>query len=148
SLQEISSSELVWVAADEFTAPDAYATAVIDGFGAKHEAVRLRQPGEGLAQWPPLPVSLRDAARPAVERLRGLMTFSRSLLPSPEGLRVVWALFPLKIDNPTEYAGVIRDLLRHDYPFPWCHHMRIIVREDAAKPVLADALRKALRVAW
>ena len=135
SLQDAAASELVWVLADDFTTPAAYAAAVVESFAAKYELVRLRQPEQGLPQWAPFPAALRDAALTPLRRLRELLIFGRSLLPAPEGMRVVWALFPLQIAAPVAYAELMHALLQHEHPFPWCHHMRIIVREVSAGPI-------------
>ena len=48
----------------------------------------------------------------------------------------VWILFPAKNANPAEFAALLRELLRHQFPFPWFHRLRLIVREDPAAPVV------------
>src|SRR5260370_37352570 len=89
---------------------------------------------------PPLPPQLLDESRVPVQRLRELMAFSRSLLPQPEGCLVVWVLFPLQLADPIGYGELMRELLLHEYPFPWFHHIRLILREDTATS-LADMPR-------
>jgi tetratricopeptide (TPR) repeat protein len=148
ALSEASSSELSWVFGETFAGPREYATAVVESFAAKHEAARLLQDKEGLEVWPAIPEALRELRLPPAQRLRGLMTFARSLLPAPEGLLVAWVMFPLAIADHDGYLGLMREVLRHEFPFPWCHHMRIILRDDASHPVLASALDGSPRLAF
>ena len=148
SLQENSSSELFWIFSAPFAGPGEFVAAAVEDFAARHQAVRLLQEKEGMAVWPELPRTLRDPRRRPAERLRELMVFGRSLLPAPEGMLVVWGLFPLEIADPAGYAALARDVLQHEFPFPWCHHMRIILRDDPACPALGPALGQPPRVAW
>jgi tetratricopeptide (TPR) repeat protein len=144
-LDEASTSEMYWMYAGEFSEPHAYVSAIVKDFGAKHEVVRLALEQKKMKEWPPIPPPILDESAAPVQRLRELMIFSRSLLPQPEGL-VVWVLFPLQIADPAGYARLIRDLLQHQYPFPWFHHMRAILREDPANPALSLALAGGARV--
>lgn len=147
-LQEASSSELFWVFGEEFKGPAEYASAVVDSFAAKHKVVRILQEKDGMKVWPPLPESLNESRTPPAQRIRELMKFARSLLPSQEGLLVGWEMFPLEITNHDGYVVLMRDILRHEFPFPWCHHIRIIFRDDAANPLLAKKLGKPPRIVW
>jgi hypothetical protein len=99
-----------------------------------------------MKPWPPLPAQIVSDATPSAQRLRELMTFSRSLLPEPEGCMAVWVLCPLRIGDAVAYAQLAGDLLRHEYPFPWFHHIRIILRDDAAQPALSATLANARNV--
>jgi tetratricopeptide (TPR) repeat protein len=76
------------------------------------------------------------------------MVFARTLLPAPEGFVIVWVMFPMQIASRAAYAALMRDVLKHEFPFPWCHHMRILLREDPADPELARTLGKPPRIAW
>jgi len=146
-LQDASSSEVFWVFTDAFTGPEAYAAAIIDSFAVRQEAVRLLQIKDGIQPWPELSKDLRNPRWRAVDRVRELMRFARSLLPPAEGTLVVWALFPLEISDTAGYLALVRDVLKHEFPFPWCHHIRIILRDDAAHPVLAPAFGGQRRIA-
>ena len=55
----------------------------------------------------------------------------RAFLPAPEGLVVVWVMLPLEMADHEGYALLMREVLRHEFPFPWCHHIRTIVRDDS-----------------
>jgi hypothetical protein len=145
-LQDSSSSEMFWIFAEEFSGPRGYVRRVVDTFAATHEAVRLSQEKDGGPAWPKLPQGLRDETVVPVKRMRELMVFARSLLPRP-GLVMVWVLFPLKISDGPAYVPFVQEVLKHEFPFPWCHHIRILVR-DGARPALAERLGKPGRVAW
>jgi tetratricopeptide (TPR) repeat protein len=146
-LAEASTSELFWTSVDDFTTAATYARAVVDGFSVKHEAVRLTMEKQGLPPWPVLPATVASAQTPPPERLRALLTFSRSLLPSKEGV-TVWVFFPSEIADHSAYASLFREVLRHEFPFPWCHHLRLIIWEDATAQPLRKLLAQAPRIQW
>jgi tetratricopeptide (TPR) repeat protein len=144
-LDESSTSEMYWMYTGDFVETQSYVSEVVKDFAAKHEGVRLALEAQKKSPWPPIPPQVLDASVYPVQRLRELMIFSRSLLPDPDGC-TVWALFPLQIGDAAGYARLIYELLQHQYPFPWFHHMRVILREDNAPPVLSAALSDLPRV--
>ena len=148
TMEESATSEMYWVFGDAFKDAASYAATVVENFAARHALFRLVQEQEKLPIWPPLPPALQDASLAPAQRLRECMTFARSLLPAPEGFVIVWVMFPMQIADRVAYAALMREVLQHEFPFPWCHHMRIILRDDSADPVLASTLRKAPRIAW
>jgi tetratricopeptide (TPR) repeat protein len=145
---EASTSEIFWTSSSPFTTAAEYAQAVVDGFAVKHKAVRLALLKDGKKPWPPLPAPVVSPETSSAERLRALLAFSRSLLPVPEGGLAVWVLLPLEVADPGAYAALVRDVLRHDFPFPWCHHLRVVVRDDPRGKSLRAALGPAPRVRW
>jgi tetratricopeptide (TPR) repeat protein len=147
-LDEGSTSEMVWIVSDEFHDAASWVSAVVDDFAVKHGAVRLAMAQQGMAPWPPLPPEVLDETRPPAERLRELAAFSRLLLPAPDGFLSVWCLLPLSVGDPAAYAALVAELLAHDFPNPWCHHLRFFVRGDPADPALPAALAAIPRVAW
>jgi tetratricopeptide (TPR) repeat protein len=146
-LAEASTSELFWTSVDDFTKVSTYAQAVVDGFAVKHEAIRLTQEKQGLPAWPVLPANVTSAKTQPPERLRELLTFSRGLMPSQEGV-TVWSFFPSEIADHQAFSSLFRDILRHEFPFPWCHHLRLIIWEDAALKPLRKLLADAPRIQW
>jgi tetratricopeptide (TPR) repeat protein len=62
------------------------------------------------------------------------------------GCGVVWALLPMQINDAARWAEFVTELWRHEFPFPWCHHVRMIVRDDFATPVLNSEIGKSPRV--
>jgi tetratricopeptide (TPR) repeat protein len=145
-LDEASTSEMYWTYAGDFLEARAYVSEVVKDFATKHEGVRLALEHEKMKPWPPIPAQILDESIAPAQRLRELMIFSRSLLPQLEGGLVVWVLFPLRTADPAGYANLIRELLEHRHPFPWFHHMRIILTEDTSYPALSAALQGVPRI--
>jgi len=147
SLDESSSSELFWQVVDEFRDPASYASACVQSFAIKHETVQLALEKEQQPPWPAIPPRVINAGGlPPVERLKQLMVFSRSLLPFLEGCGVVWSFLPMTISNAPAYADFMAALWRHDFPFPWCHHIRMIVRDSSPDSLFKIKLAGAPRV--
>jgi tetratricopeptide (TPR) repeat protein len=147
-LEESSTSDLYWIVTDNFVEPVGYAGAVVKAFATRHEVVRLAIGKRGMAPWPPIPQEILSDTTAPVERLRALAAFSRTLLPVPNGGTNVWVYFPLELANPGAFAGLMAEVLRHEFPFPWCHHLRFIVREDPSNRALARRLPGAPRIQW
>jgi tetratricopeptide (TPR) repeat protein len=147
-LEAASASDLFWVFSDAFTSTASYADAVIQAFSAKHELVRLLLEKEGMPPWPAIPAAIAAPGAPPATRLRALAAFSRELLPIPGGGHVVWAFFPLAISDGSAFASLMVEVLEHEFPFPWCHHLRFIARDDPAECALEKRLAGAPRIAW
>jgi hypothetical protein len=124
TVDDESTSEMFWIVSDEFRDPSSYVAGLVNAFAVKHGGVRLAMEKEGRAPWPSLPPGLLDETRRPGERLRELIAFSRELLPSPDGCIAVWCLIPLAIADSPAYASLMAELLRHEFPNPWCHHLR------------------------
>ena len=77
-----------------------------------------------------------------------LGAFSRELLPVLNGGNNVWIFYPLEITNHTAFSGLIVEMLQHEFPFPWCHHLRFIIREDPVDRALQKALGGSPRIQW
>jgi tetratricopeptide (TPR) repeat protein len=144
---ESSTSELYWTVIDAFNGAQTFVDTCVTSFVTKHEAVRLALERQNLPAWPPLPERVANpAGLPPTERLKELIVFSRSLLPTLTGCGVVWALLPMEINDRDAYADFMTSLWQHQFPFPWCHHVRIIVRDEFAAPILTDHIGRAPRV--
>jgi hypothetical protein len=147
-LEEESTSDLFWMVTDNFVDAASYAEAVVKGFGTRHEVVRLAMQRQGLKPWPPIPPRVQSEATQPTERLRELAAFSRELLPVRNGGNNVWIFYPLEVVNHGAFAKLMADVLRHEFPFPWCHHLRFILRADPASPAMQAALAGRPRVRW
>jgi Tetratricopeptide repeat len=145
-MDDASSAELYWACTDEFTDAASWVSAVVDAFAVKHAGVAMKLAGMELPAWPPMPDSLLDGTRPPVQRLRDLMVFSRSLAPLPEGL-TVWCLFPLAVHDWRAWAMLSWELLQHEFPQPWFHHLRVFLRGDHDGWMRAVATEMP-RLAW
>lgn len=147
SRDEADGDNAYWLFAGEFTDPAGYAAAIAAEFAARREAACEALAAEGKPAWPPLPA---DGAAAPAERLRALMIYARDLLPAEGDHLLVCAFFPVAIRSREAFAGMMADLMRHEFPHPWCHHMRLYVRDDSARPALYDELkaRKLARVRY
>jgi len=141
-----SASDLFWTFNDDFVDPLSYASAVVSAFAAKHAAMQEAMAAEAMTPWPPIPEHLLSEATPPADRLRGLAAFSRELLPVPNGGNNVWIFYPLAIAAAPAFAALFSEVLAHEYPFPWCHHLRFIVREEPTLPVLSQGLHGRPRI--
>jgi tetratricopeptide (TPR) repeat protein len=142
-LEDASASDLYWSFTDNFTDAVAYANAIVNAFATKHEVVRLAMQKEKMTQWPPIPPQILSEQASPVQKLREVAAFSRELLPVPNGGNNVWIYFPLEIADQAAFSGLMAAVLRHEFPFPWCHHLRFIIRGDPAgePPLLASSAR-------
>jgi tetratricopeptide (TPR) repeat protein len=147
-LEDASTSDLYWVVTNNFTDPASYVQALVQGFATKHQAVRLALEQRALRPWPSIPPALLAADASPVQRLRELTAFSRELLPVPDGGTNVWVFFPLEVADGGAYATLMAGLLRHEFPFPWCHHLRFIVRDDPPNGALRRAVAGRPRIRW
>jgi hypothetical protein len=148
TIEEASTSEIFWMFPDAFKNPIDYASSVVNTFTHRHDLVRLLQKEQDMPQWPLVPEIIHSDSTPPAHRLRDLMIFARSLLPTLEGGLLVWVMMPLEINDTKTYASLVKDVLEHDFPFPWCHHMRIVVRNVPDDSALTTTLAGTPRISW
>jgi tetratricopeptide (TPR) repeat protein len=108
-------------------------TLVTKMLGLSQQVGALREK-EGGPPIPPAPERMRDDRVPAPERLRELMCWARSMIEDPQAA-LVWIMMPIQIHDAVGYANLMTQTLRHSYPRPWCHNMRVIVRDDERLPL-------------
>lgn len=147
-IEEASTTDLFWSFTTRFENPRSYAQAIVDDFGTKHQAIRLSMIKAGMDPWPPVTVDILSGHESPVSRLRGLASFSRDLIPVPNGGNSVWIFFPLEVSDDRAFASLMKEVVEHEFPFPWCHHLRFIVREDPTIPEPEAALAGVQRVGW
>ena len=128
---------------DDFIEPSAYVDALVKKLGDQFQQASEARVKEGGAPLPPEPASLRDHRLPPDERLRQLMIHARGAMEDREAV-LVWTMMPLKVHDPMGWAKLIASTLRHKFPRPWCHHMRVIVRDVEQRPLelSKDALQR------
>lgn len=143
-----TTSDLFWTFTDRFVDAASYADAIVTGFLNIHAALRLAMKKEGMEPCPDVPAHVRAAGTAPSQRLRDLAAFSRELLPVPNGGNNVWTLYPLEITDPVAFAALMRDVLHHEMPFPWCHHLRFIIRDEPSSPALQSSLATTPNVDW
>ncbi len=137
---EQESPDDFWLFQEPFESTSRYVQAVVESFRVRYAvlAPELRKAGrEVLLE---LPSEVGQSHRP-VDRLRSLLLFARSLIDDLEVSHLVVGLLPSKIAQPQEFAELVLALAAHEMPRPWCHHMRIVVREESQQAPLSRARR-------
>jgi tetratricopeptide (TPR) repeat protein len=148
-IDKSDSLDSFWLFADPFESKISYVNTISKNFQAQYEALNAIEIDDGEPPLPPLPLELFDSQRSPVQRLKELMICARGLIPDLEEAHLVWGFLPGSIGDPVEYAALMVELLRFEMPFPWCHHMRVLVRETWAQPVLHQyGKSKMPRVQW
>ncbi|HEX2677388.1 MAG TPA: hypothetical protein VHM19_12125, partial [Polyangiales bacterium] len=143
SVEETSPNTFLDFCAD-FIEPVAYVDALVKQLTSQFEQASAQRVKEGGQPLPPEPASLRNHRLPPEERLRELMCYARSAMEDPNAV-LVWVMMPLQIHDPLAYAKLITTTLRHKFPRPWCHHIRVIARDAEQRPLehSRDALQRA-----
>ncbi len=142
---EQESADAFWLFQEPFESASKYAQAVVESFRVRYVVLvpelrkaRSEVPGE-------LPAEISNPRLPPVDRLRALLVFARSLIDDLEVTHLVAGFLPSKISDPQDFAQLILALAAHEMPQPWCHHMRILVREEAQPAPLYAAAAQAKR---
>ena len=130
SIGDSSTSEIFWTCVQDFIEPTSYVEDCVSNFLSEYETARLIAEEEGNVL-PEVPERVISADMTPVQRLRELIVFSREILPTLDGCSVVWSFLPLTITDPKLYAGFMASVWQHEMPFPWCHHVRLIIRDTS-----------------
>ncbi|NJD10351.1 MAG: tetratricopeptide repeat protein, partial [Gemmatimonadetes bacterium] len=147
-LDEERGTEMFWLSTDEFRDRASYVGTICNSFAVKHGGVSLALQKDGAAPWPPLPLAVLDETADPVARLRATLEFSRQLLPAPEGFRAVWGFYPSAIADHREFALLLWELLQHEFPLPWFHHLRLVVRAERGDAWVRTALADLPHTDW
>jgi tetratricopeptide (TPR) repeat protein len=148
AIEEGDSPHLFAIFPQPFEDPKQYAQALVTDFQARHQALTEKLLAMGDAAPPPLPADVLDATNGAAARLRALFVFARSLIEDLDGSWLVVAFMPASITNAARFGQLILSVLKHDFPRPWCHHMRFFVREEPANPALETHAKELPRTRW
>ena len=102
----------------------------------------------GEAPSPPLPMAVLDSRTPAPQRLSALLEHLASLLPDPQGYRVLVGLFPLECDDQRAFAELIAGVVpRTGTSGPelpaGVRSLRLAVWDDLQAQVLSQAVFQA-----
>jgi tetratricopeptide (TPR) repeat protein len=147
-LEEASASDLFWMCTENFVDARSYASTVVKNFVSRHQAVRLAMENRKMPPWPVIPAEVLSETEAPAKRLRTLAAFSRELLPIPNGGNNNWIFYPLEVNDTNAFAALIKELLAHEFPFPWCHHLRFIVREEPSDRAIHRLLGQSPRIRW
>ncbi|HWL87876.1 MAG TPA: hypothetical protein VNO21_18860, partial [Polyangiaceae bacterium] len=123
-------ADMLWLFVDDFTTAWEFADRVAWRVHARRELACKALAKEKEPAWPALPPATFDRGVAPIARMRALMDYARALSPNLDEVRLVWGLFPARIVDTAAYRAFILELATHEFPEPWCHHMRILVRDD------------------
>jgi hypothetical protein len=129
-IEQGDSADAFWLFMEPFENATQYAKVVVESFRVRYLVLAPELQKAGFAVPSELPAEIVDARRPAVDRVRDLLVFARSLIDDLESSHLVVGLLPTKIAQPLAFAQFVVALVAHQMPQPWCHHMRILVREE------------------
>jgi tetratricopeptide (TPR) repeat protein len=135
-LDEAGEKGVFWLFPDPFENPNQYVKAIVTAFQTQYKVLAPELLKEGSQVPGDVPPEILNERRPPAERLRDLLLFARSLIDDIEATHMVVGLLPSAISNPLAYSQLVMALVAHEMPVPWCHHMRIVVREDARQALL------------
>lgn len=123
--------------------PDAYVSSAVAETRSQVEVARAESSTIPPSTWPQWPTICDDTNRSGSDRLRAAIEYVRMLVPNAPHNRLVAALVPPKIPDPVALARLMLDLIPdHAGPRPmWTRGVRVIMREDAAAPLLSRELR-------
>ncbi|WP_394831698.1 tetratricopeptide repeat protein [Pendulispora rubella] len=130
-------ADVHWAFADDFGNAITFVDAVAYRVYVRRELANKALAKEAKPPWPDLPREASDRSNPPVQRMRALMLYARDLIPDLETMHLVWVLFPASIADPAGYRAFVLELMTHEFPV-WFHHMRVLVRDDVARPALRD----------
>ena len=122
----------------------AYVADVVKSLASQLDGANTARVGEGQTPWPPMPAACTDVRLPATQRLRASILHARSLVPNNPDNRLVFCLLPQQIGAPESYVDAISSLLPKpgSEPDPAWAGIRLILRDDKAKPLLIPELRR------
>jgi len=148
-LEQVDASDIFLLHADDFVGLDPFVTAALERLAADHQRTSAALVDSQREPLPPMPNTLQDRARPALARLQEALGFSRSLLPSADGHRLVWVMFPAQIADRETYLQLILQCSAKCGIQPWMRGLRMIFRVPAdfilADSPLAEVPRLRLR---
>jgi hypothetical protein len=144
-LDRESPGDLYLLFGDEFSTPDAYAatlaTRLQDELTMTNEAT-----GPDDEKLPPLPAKLREANRPAAERVVAGLEYARSLIEPGRGQHFIWGMAPLAIEDAKGFLELLARLPPKAAILPWMRGARIVARVPEDFQLEKSPLAQAKRV--
>ncbi len=148
ALEKGESPDVFWLFAEPFESPASYATSIARAFRARWDALGAKLLEAGDPAPPPIPAAVLEPDQNPVRRLRALMALARDIISDSEASHLVWGLLPSAITDAHEWARLVVELMHHEPPVPWFHHMRLIVRERRDDAALHAHARAMPRTRW
>ena len=143
---EEASPDFFWMFINDFVDAKGYVESLVTSFRERAELLAKKLADAGDPPWPALPPPALDPKTPPAVRLRLLLMYARTRIPDLTASNLVAVLAPLEIADPLSWRLLLRELSTYDVLSPWCHHMRIIARENprVSMDVLSADMRSRL----
>jgi tetratricopeptide (TPR) repeat protein len=141
-MDDTSASDLFLIFAEPFTKGPAYASAIVKNLRAQMDVAKAELGAREEAPLAPLPAVCDDEGAPPNTRLRAAIDHVSSLVPAAGGHRVVWGFLPGKVTDQEGYARLVGEFIPWKGPELWMRGLRVLARDDRARPFLLPALLK------
>jgi tetratricopeptide (TPR) repeat protein len=146
-IEHSNASDVFILLSDSFVQTRPFVSVAIERLREQHSLACEALREKGLDPLAPFPEDLSDESELPHLRLRKAIVFARSLLPSTGGHKLVWAMFPQRIVERTEYLRFVDTFVPRDGVQPWMRGVRLIFRaepgldEDAPELVKSPKIR-------
>jgi len=137
-IEQATGTDVFLLFGDSFIDTEQYVSAVFKRFSEEHRIACEAAIEEGKPPLEPVHGKITDFSLSPEDRLRELITFARSLVPSDGGHRLVCVMFPDIITDKRAYLKMISSLVPWQGVKPWMRGTRLIFRYDSDTAKSAD----------
>jgi tetratricopeptide (TPR) repeat protein len=144
-VEQANSTDAFLLFADEFVEPEAYVSLAIDRLREQLQIANDWLAEQGRSPLPATPETLDDVRLSPIQRLGQAMTYARNLVPKEGGHRLIWAMFPQRIQDREAYAKLMSAFAPRQGLRPGMQRLRIIFRDQCGTEELSPELVNAPR---
>jgi tetratricopeptide (TPR) repeat protein len=132
--------------ADDFVAAEPYVSVIGERLRVEHRIASEAAIEAGKSPFPPIPDVIFDPQQHPSYRLYKAAAYTRSLLPSAGGHRLIWVLCPQKIMDRREYLSLLSPFVPREGVQPWMSGLRLVFRDQPDTVAYAPEIASADRV--
>ncbi len=144
-LDRASTADLFLLFANDFVDTASFVDSVVKHLQEEHHLASESRRQAGDEPPPPIPDALLRAGSSPTRRLHDAIDFARSMLLPGGGNRLVWAMFPIRVENWPEYLKLVSSCVPWQAIAPWMRGLRLVFRVDASFSLDASPLAGARR---
>lgn len=138
-LEQADSSDVFLLFGDPFADPESFLALTVERLREEYQVASQALEEDGKSPLPPMPDFLTDKEKLPAERLRGAIAYCRSLLPKTGGNRLVWGMFPEKIEDHAAYLQMISALVPWKRLEPWMRGTRLVFRVSPGRAPFSNS---------